>query len=446
MPAARTRTRECVGDYQLFVEIAAGGMATVHLAHRHGDPHCTPVAVKRLHPQFTHDPEFLTMFADEVRVVTHIQHPHVVATLDIVQYRRDLSLVMQYVHGESFSKLLAAAYRSGRPATPAIVRTVMVDVLRGLHAAHEARDVNGMPLEIVHRDVSPQNIIVGADGCARILDFGIAKAIGRATVTRENEVRGKVAYMAPEQLQRGQVDRRTDIYAASIVLWEALTCKRLFHSDSDARTLARVMTLEVTPPSQHRQGINPELDQAVLQGLSRDPQTRFATALDLANAIAASGPGASRQELGAWVRSIAAEKLTERAAWIATMQSEARRPSDEVPPSAPSGYPAAAPAAGTENSGVRSFPAPAETRLERGPLPARNTRDPWKKGAIALATALLSVTLGLWLSRQFPQQAARLFGVTDTQSSPPSVSAPNSAHYSLTPSPSSSMQPLPSAP
>lgn len=446
VPAAQTRTRECVGDYQLFVEIAAGGMATVHLAHRQGDPYCTPVAVKRLHPQFTHDPEFLTMFADEVRVVTHIQHPHVVATLDIVQYRRDLSLVMQYVHGESFSKLLAAAYRSGRPATPAIVRTVMVDVLRGLHAAHEACDVNGMPLEIVHRDVSPQNIIVGADGCARILDFGIAKAIGRATVTRENEVRGKVAYMAPEQLQRGQVDRRTDIYAAAIVLWEALTCKRLFHSDSDARTLARVMTLEVTPPSQHRQGITRELDQAVLQGLSRDPQARFATALDLANAIAASGPGASRQELGAWVQSIAAEKLSERAAWIATMQAEARRQSQGAPASTPSSYPAAVPQSGTEHSGVRSFPPPADPPSPRDSLHARRPGDRWKKAGLATATALLSITLGLWLSRQFPQQAARLLGVTPPRSAPPAASLPNSAHYSLTPSPSAASTQPPSAP
>src|SRR5690606_6088982 len=147
---------------------------------------------------------------------------------DVVQSANELSLVMQYVHGESFSKLLGAAYRLGKPAPVPIVRTVISDVLRGLHAAHETRDSNGAPLEIVHRDVSPHNIIVGTDGVARILDFGIAKAVGKASVTRENEVRGKLAYMAPEQFQRAGVDHRTDIYAAAIVMWEALTCKRLF--------------------------------------------------------------------------------------------------------------------------------------------------------------------------------------------------------------------------
>lgn len=394
MPVARTQTRDSVGDYQLFVEIAAGGMATVHLGHKQGDPNCTPVAIKRLHPQFTHDPEFLTMFADEVRVVTHIQHPNVVATLDIVQDRRDLSLVMQYVHGDSFSKLLGAAYRNGHPASPAIVRTVMVDVLHGLHAAHEARDVHGMPLEIVHRDVSPQNIIVSGEGVARILDFGIAKAIGRATVTRENEVRGKVAYMAPEQLQRGQVDRRTDIYAAAIILWEALTCKRLFHSDSDARTLARVLTLEVTPPSHHRSGLTLELDHAVLRGLSRDPAQRFATAHEFANAIAASGPMASRQELGQWVQSIAAEKLGERARWISLMQSTALRKANPMFHAASS-----FPPSHTENSGVRT----AAPEAFAATLAAASAKPRWlRKAGLATATVALSVSLGAWLASQAP--------------------------------------------
>lgn len=410
VPVARTRTHDSVGNYQLFIEIAAGGMATVHLGHKQDDAQCTPVAVKRLHPQFTHDPEFLTMFTDEVRVVTHIQHPNVVATLDIVQDRRDLSLVMQYVHGESFSKLLGAAYRNGYPASPSIVRTVMVDVLRGLHAAHEARDVHNMPLEIVHRDVSPQNIIVGSDGVARILDFGIAKAIGRATVTRENEVRGKVAYMAPEQLQRGQVDRRTDVYAAAIILWEALTCKRLFHSDSDARTLARVLTLEVTPPSHHRSGLTPELDHAVLRGLSRDPNQRFGTALELANAIATSGPCASRQELGQWVQSIAAEKLSERAMWVSTMQTEAMRKAHPMFYS-----PSSLPPSIADTSGVRSAPRPQAASVPSVPPPRK--ANTWaRKVGWAAATVTLSVTLGALLARQFPREVSSLLG--DTPAAP----------------------------
>ena len=423
---ARTKTQDSVGDYHLFVEIAAGGMATVHLGYKQGDPQCMPVAIKRLHPQFTHDPEFLTMFADEVRVVTHIQHPNVVATLDIVQDRRDLSLVMQYVHGESFSKLLGASYRNGHPASPAIVRTVMVDVLRGLHAAHEARDVHGMPLEIVHRDVSPQNIIVSGEGVARILDFGIAKAIGRATVTRDNEVRGKVAYMAPEQLQRGQVDRRTDIYAAAIILWEALTCKRLFHSDSDARTLARVLTLEVTPPSHHRSGLTPELDHAVLRGLARDPAQRFPTALEFANAIAASGPCASRQELGYWAQSIAADKLNERLRWISMMQNEAARKAN------PGFYsPSSLPPSRSENSGVRTAPEPFAAAL----LADSKPRTWARKLGLATATVALSVGLGAWLASYFPESTAS-----------PAAAPASSSVFSLSPSATAAVPSATSAP
>lgn len=414
------RPQENIGDYHVVAEIAAGGMATVHLGYRKGDATCTPVAIKRLHPQFTHDPEFLTMFADEVRVVSHIQHPNVVSTLDIVQDRRALSLVLPYVHGEAFSKLLGAAYKNGHPASPALVRTVMVDVLRGLHAAHEARDVNGMPLEIVHRDVSPQNVIVGTDGIARILDFGIAKAIGRATVTRENEVRGKVAYMAPEQLQRGQVDRRTDVYAAAIIIWEALTCKRLFHSETDAKTLARVLTLDVTPPSHHRSGVSPELDRAVLCGLSRDPEHRFPTALEFANAIAASGPGISRQELGMWVQSIAAEKLAERTALVSGMRAIALGQFRS-----PSYSPSSLPPSQADVSGVRSASMLSRTKTLTH---HRASRGPGGKALIAAATAALSIGLGAWLSRQFPQHVGRLLGLP---SDPPV--APAATVYSLAP-------------
>lgn len=381
-----------VGDYQLFAEIAAGGMATVHLAYRHNDPYLTPVAIKRLHSQFTRDVDFVTMFSDEARVVTHIQHPNVVPTFDVVQTEDELSLVMQYVHGEAFSKLLGAAYRLEKPASPPIVRTVMADVLRGLHAAHETRDAQGNALEIVHRDVSPQNIIVGTDGVARILDFGIAKAVGKASVTRDNEVRGKIAYMAPEQLHRAGIDHRVDIYAAGIVMWEALTCKRLFHSDNNARTLSRVLTLEVSPPSHYRSGITPELDAAVLKALSRDPDLRFQTALEFSNAILASGPCASRHDLGQWVQMVATERLNERARWVAQMRSlamQGQQPRSPSQPPAPlQARPYSAPPA------PRAFPSASED-----PKPNfRKPRRTWVRGALTIATLALSLAVGAWLS------------------------------------------------
>jgi eukaryotic-like serine/threonine-protein kinase len=336
--------------------------------------------------------DFVTMFSDEARLVTQIQHPNVVPTFDVVNSEHELSLVMQYVHGEAFSKLLGAAYRLGKPASAAIVRTVMADVLRGLHAAHQTRDVNGAPLQIVHRDVSPHNIIVGTDGVARILDFGIAKAVGKASVTRDNEVRGKIAYMAPEQLQRTPIDHRTDIYAAAIVMWEALTCKRLFHSDSDVRTLHRVMTLEVSPPSHYRSGITPELDAAALRGLARDPELRFQSALDLANAIAASGPCASRHELGMWVQSVAADRLDERARWVTHMRTIAMRGQRQPAPftSSNRGHATAA------LPSLSSFPPVSEA-----PPPAVNRRRrTLTRGAVTIATLALSLAVGAWLSTQ----------------------------------------------
>lgn len=397
-----------VGHYRLFAEIAAGGMATVHLGHHLGQTR-TPgvslhpysnVAIKRLHAQYTRDEEFVTMFADEARLVAHIRHPNVVQTLDVVHDRGELSLVMEYVHGESFSKLLGAAYRMGQPAPPSIIRTVMVDVLRGLHGAHEATDEQGHLLQIVHRDVSPQNIIVGADGIARVLDFGIAKAIGRASVTRDNEVRGKIAYMAPEQLHRAGLDRRTDVYAASIILWESLTCKRLFHSSNEAATMARVMSLDVAPPSSHRDGVSAQMDAVVLRGLSRDPAQRFQSAWDMAQALAASGRCASRDELAEWVQTVAAEKLQERASLVALMQAQIPFSPEPAP---------------HEVTGVRkTYPnanhlaAAAFTPAPQSQPPAPFQRETRKRHRLLMAagTLVLSVATGVALSAFLPDAPA----------------------------------------
>ena len=153
----------------------------------------------------------------------------------------------------------------------------MAGVLHGLHAAHEARDEQGAPLQIVHRDVSPQNVLVGVDGTARVLDFGVAKAAGRIQTTREGQLKGKIAYMAPEQI-RGVVDRTTDVYAASVVCWEALTAKRLFHGESEVEVMGKVLDAKVPPPSAYVEEIPPALEAIILRGLDRDPAKRFQTA------------------------------------------------------------------------------------------------------------------------------------------------------------------------
>jgi eukaryotic-like serine/threonine-protein kinase len=188
-PAVRT-----VGRYALYGKIAAGGMATVHLGRLLGPVGFSrTVAIKRLHPQFTEDPDFVSMFLDEARLAARIRHPSVVPTLDVVTAGGEIFLVMEFVLGETLARILRTLAPKGERIPLPIVASVFSNVLHGLHAAHEAKSERGTPLEMVHRDVSPHNVMIGVDGTARLLDFGIAKAIGRLQTTREDQIKGKLA-------------------------------------------------------------------------------------------------------------------------------------------------------------------------------------------------------------------------------------------------------------
>src|SRR3954468_18707128 len=231
-----------VGRYALYAEIAAGGMATVHIGRLLGPVgFARTVAVKRLHPQFAKDPEFVSMFLDEARLAARVQHPNVVATIDVVATDGELFLIMDYVRGESLSKIIRTVRKREGRTPPRIAAAIMCGFLHGLHAAHEAKNERGEPLGLVHRDVSPQNVLVGADGIPRVLDFGIAKAQGRIQVTRDGQIKGKLAYMPPEQLAGKELTRTVDIYASAVVMWEMLTTERLFKGDTEAETLQRIL-------------------------------------------------------------------------------------------------------------------------------------------------------------------------------------------------------------
>ena len=202
-----------------------------------------------------------------------------------------------------------------------IALTVVTEMLYGLHAAHEATSEQGEPLDIVHRDISPQNVIVGLDGISRVLDFGIAKAAARAHTTRDGQVKGKFAYMAPEQLTRGAVDRRADIFATSIVLWETLTGRRLFAADDHGGTIAAVLSQPIEPPSKFARDVSPDLDSIVMRGLERDPAQRFPTARAMAHVMEALGERARPAEVSAWVSDVAATVLRQRAERVAQIES-----------------------------------------------------------------------------------------------------------------------------
>jgi eukaryotic-like serine/threonine-protein kinase len=326
----RSRAR-VVGRYALQQEIAAGGMASVFLGKMCGPGGFSPiVAIKSLHPQFAKDPEFVRMFLDEARLAGRIRHPNIVPVIDVHAEGDELFLVLEYVHGESLARLVSASRRAGELLSTAICAAILSDVLQGLHAAHEAKDERGEPLGIVHRDVSPQNVLVGADGVARVLDFGIAKATGRVTTTRDGQVKGKFAYMAPEQLRGENVDRRADVYSAAVVLWEALTGERLFRGENEGHTVERVLFGALSPPSAVRTDVSAALDAVVMRGLSRERADRFGTAKEMAIALAAAVLPASTPEVGEWVESRAIDALERRAKLVEEVEASGL-PTDVTP-------------------------------------------------------------------------------------------------------------------
>jgi serine/threonine-protein kinase len=310
------------GRYVVGDEIASGGMATVHLGRMLGDAgFARTVAIKRLHPQYTRDPDVCAMLLDEGRLSARIHHLNVVTTLDVVASEGDLFIVMEYVHGEPLSALIRAAIRKGQKVPPRICSAVLSGALRGLHAAHEARDARGEPLGVVHRDVSPQNILVGSDGVARVLDFGIAKAAGRAQVTTDGSIKGKFGYMPPEQLHGEVLDRRADVYAAGVVLWEALVGARLFAGSGATPDFARLLDPRVDPPSSRLARLPPAYDAVVMRALAREAEGRFPTTLEMAEALEACGPVAPPAEVGAWVMDVAGDLLAELSGRVVAIET-----------------------------------------------------------------------------------------------------------------------------
>lgn len=304
---------QSVGRYVLYDQIASGGMASVHLGRLIGPVGFSRVvAVKRLHPAYAKDQGFVTMMLDEARLASRIRHPNVVPILDVVATADELLLVMEYVHGETLARLLRAAKKAGERIPAAVGAAIVIDTLRGLHAAHEATNAGGEPLGIVHRDVSPQNIVVATDGSARILDFGVAKAASRTQSTAEGQLKGKLGYFAPEQIAGGDVDRRVDIFAASIVAWECVTGRRLFSADDMIATIAQVMDGEIPSLRGSELDIPDGYAAAVRRGLDRNPAQRFQTAEEMASAIEAALRPASREVVRAFVEKLAGPALAAR--------------------------------------------------------------------------------------------------------------------------------------
>lgn len=278
----RPAVRRLIGRYELLQRLGHGGMATVYLGRATGKAGFEKlVAVKVIHPHLAEEPEFVEMFLDEARIAARLQHPHVVEIHDLGEHGGEYFMVMEYVEGATLSALLRCLRKQGEfLPVPAMMR-IVADACEGLAAAHELRDPDGKPYGLVHRDVSPQNLLVSLDGWVKVMDFGIMKAAGKRSSTLTGQLRGKLAYMAPEQAQSLPLDRRTDIFALGAVLWELCTNQRLFAADTDAKTLEKVTKCEVPSVRGIRPDLPPEIENILSRALARDPQDRYSTAEDM---------------------------------------------------------------------------------------------------------------------------------------------------------------------
>jgi len=269
---------DAIGDYRILSRLSEGGMATLFLGERKDGAGGPPVAIKVIHEHLSADWQFVRMFVDEALISVRIRHPNVIRVDELGEQDGTYFLAMEYVHGCSLAELLRAMGRQGRRMRPEIAVWIAQQVAAGLHAAHEMKGHDGQLLGVVHRDVSPQNVLLSIDGQVKLLDFGIAKARGRAERTQAGVIKGKIRYMSPEQATGGEPDRRIDIYALGVVLWEMLVMRRFIEAKNEVDVLRAVRKPEAVPPSFRAEGIEPRIDDAVLAALAPDPSRRPPTA------------------------------------------------------------------------------------------------------------------------------------------------------------------------
>lgn len=284
---------ERLGAYELLLELAAGGMATVHLAKavdkRQGPP---LVAVKRPHRHLQGDKTFLTMLVDEARLASAIEHPNVVKVRELGFDGGMPFIVMDYVEGTSLAELRRELSAIGRAIDVRVAVRIVLDALAGLQAAHDLKDDSGKPLHIIHRDVSPHNVLLGCDGRSLLTDFGIAKAEDRIQTTRTHEVKGKLAYLAPERIDKRRICTvQSDVFSMAVVLWECFAGRRLFRGEEAVDILQDVMAGSIPTLRQIGAQVPQALDDVIARALSRDLDTRYATAIEFAQAVErAAGP------------------------------------------------------------------------------------------------------------------------------------------------------------
>jgi serine/threonine-protein kinase len=279
-----------IGRYELRFELASGGMGSVYLARLDGTAGFEKlVALKRIHPHLARERSYVEMFLDEAKIASRITHPNVCSVFDLGEADGEYYIAMEYLVGEPLSRLCMRVSKikghRRSPLLPLRMARIIADACEGLHAAHELKTANGDLLHVVHRDVNPRNLFVTYDGAVQVVDFGLASARGRLHHTSTGEMKGSVAYMAPEQVKSGALDRRIDVWGLGVALWEMLAVGRLFKRDSTANTMYALLHDEIPPPSKYRPQVPKELDEIALKALARDPDDRWQTAREMGQAL-----------------------------------------------------------------------------------------------------------------------------------------------------------------
>ena len=302
-----------IGRYALFDQFATGGMATVHMGRLDGaGGFSRVVAIKRLLPHLVKNDDFTQMLLKEARLAARVRHPNVVPTLDVVASKGDVLLVLEYVHGEALSTLCRVQVKQKKDHIPVDVAvTIMRDVLSGLDAVHEATDERGRSLGLVHRDISPPNV----------LDFGIAKALEHIEESDPNRVKGKTGYLSPEQIRGERLTQRSDVFSAGIIFWEMLATRRLFSAELETDRMQAILRGDYPHPRATRSDLPEALDQVVMRALALEPDKRFESPREFANAIEDAAKSAPPRRVADWVNDLAAEGLASRSRLLAQVET-----------------------------------------------------------------------------------------------------------------------------
>jgi len=405
--------RERFGKYEILRRLATGGMAEIYLARATGiEGFEKLVVLKRILPQYAGEDEFVSMFLDEARLAATLHHSNVVSVYDIGEVDGQYFLAMEFLHGQDARQLMktVSQQRTGLPLEHAL--SVVMGVCAGLHYAHE-HVVDGKPLELVHRDVSPQNVFITYDGHVKLLDFGIARASSRLTQTRGTSLKGKISYMSPEQAGGLPLDRRSDVFSTAILLWELTTGRRLYTGDSDFEVMRKLREEDAPRPSVVGFAYPLALERIVLKGLKRDREERYASAeellLDLEGFAREARVPVSAVRLSRYMRETFREQLEK---WNQLARGDAAA----TPSTAPLGH--------TETTRTEtSVPGPAPPLMYSDPAvplvaPRRSGRA-W----IAVAIGIVVGSLATWMAAR----ESRMPPVAEVQPAARTVAAPPAA-------------------